>query len=72
MQIYSISSGPHITRFFGGCCYETEKFRVNLCFETSEHSVQTADDKSKVISQALELNLALCIFMIYFQIGIIL
>ena len=32
-----------------------EKFRANLCFETSEHSVQTADDNRKVISPTLVL-----------------
>ena len=55
--------------FFGSCCQETEKFRVNVCFETSEHSVQTADDNSKVISQAFELTLALNIFklVLYFN-----
>ena len=37
---------------FDSCCYETEKIRVNLCFETNEHSVQTVDDNKKVISQA--------------------
>ena len=31
---------------------KTEKFRAKVCFETSEHSVQTADDNRKVISQA--------------------
>ena len=39
--------------FFGNCCYETEKFRVNLCFETREYSILTADDNKKNISQAL-------------------
>ena len=29
-----------------------KKFWVNLCFETSGHSVQTEDDMRKVISQA--------------------
>ena len=37
-------------------------FPVNLCYETSKHSVQTADDNSKVISQLLQLILALYIF----------
>ena len=36
-----------------------EKFRVNVCFETSEHSMQAADDNSKVISQAFQLTLVL-------------
>ena len=40
-----------------------EKIWVNFCFETSER-VLTADDNSKVISQILQLTLAL-----YFQIG---
>ena len=46
-----------------------EKLRVNFCFETSEHSVQTADDNSEVISQALQLTLALYIFklVLYFK-----
>ena len=35
--------------FFGSCWQETEKFRVNIYFETSEHSVPTADDNSKSI-----------------------
>ena len=47
-----------------------EKFRVNICFEMSEHSVKTADNNSKIISQAIQLTLALCI--IYFQIDIVL
>ena len=47
--------------FFGSCCWETGKFWVNLCFETSDHSVQTADGKMKVISQAFQLTLALYI-----------
>ena len=34
---------------FGSCCHE---FRANLCSDTREHSVQTADDNRKVISQA--------------------
>ena len=29
--------------FFDSCCYGTEKFRANLCFDSSECSVQTAD-----------------------------
>ena len=31
----------------------SSKFRVNICFETREQSVQTVDGYSKVISQAL-------------------
>ena len=46
---YNISYGPHITRFLA----VVAKFRVNLCFEMSEHSVQTADDNRKVNSQEL-------------------
>ena len=26
--------------FFGSCCYEMKKFRANLCFYSSEHSMQ--------------------------------
>ena len=33
--------------------YLTPKLTSKLCFETSEHSVQIADDNRKVISQAL-------------------
>ena len=36
-----------------------ETFRVNLCFETSEHSAQIGDDKKKT---TLQLTLALYIF----------
>ena len=45
------------------------KISVNLCFETSEHSVQTADGNSKVISQAFRLTLVLYIFkfVLYFN-----
>ena len=32
---------------FSSCCLETEKFRVNLCFELSEHSVPTADEQEQ-------------------------
>ena len=39
--------------FLGTCCYETEKFWVNICFETCEQNVQTANDNRKAISQAL-------------------
>ena len=48
--------------FFGCCCEKMENFRANICFETSEHSVQTADDNSKVISRALQFTLVLYIF----------
>ena len=48
--------------FFGSCCKETDQFRLNICFETREHSVQTAGDNSKVISQAFRLTLVLYIF----------
>ena len=46
-----------------------EIFRVNLCFEKSEHSSQTAHDNSKVISEALQLTLVLHIFklVLYFK-----
>ena len=46
-----------------------KKFRVNLYFETSENSVQTADDISEVISQAIQLTLVLYIFklVLYFS-----
>ena len=43
---------PTYYQFFGSCCQETEKFLANLCFKRREHSVQTADDNIKVISQA--------------------
>ena len=33
-------------QFFGSCWQVTEKFRVNLCFEISEHSVETTDDNN--------------------------
>ena len=51
--------------FFGSCGNETENFRVNFCSETSQHSVQTADDKSKVTSQALKLTLVLYMYYIF-------
>ena len=39
----------------GSACQKTEKFQVNLCFETSKDNVQTANvnDKGKVVSEAL-------------------
>ena len=49
-RIYNHSSGPHITHFFPCCCQGTEKFQVDVYFEASEHSVQTADDNSKLTS----------------------
>ena len=54
-RIYNPSSGPRITSFFWQLLLRNEKFRANLCFETSEHSVQTADDNRKVISPTLVL-----------------
>ena len=39
-------------QFFGSCWQVTEKFRVNLCFEISEHSVETTDDNNNVTLQA--------------------
>ena len=50
-----------------------EKFGVNLCFETSEHKVQIADESSKVTSQARQVTLALYIFklILYFNSSII-
>ena len=45
--------------FFGSCCYKTEKFWANLCFDSSEHSALTADDNNKVsnFTDALALNI---------------
>ena len=41
--------------FFGSCCYEMKKFRANLCFYSSEHSMQTNvsnwDSMDRVITQ---------------------
>ena len=34
-------------------CIELEKFRANLCFDSSEYSVQTADGNNKVTSKIL-------------------
>ena len=39
-------------QFFDSCCQEMEKFRVNVCFETSEYSVQIAYGNSKLTSKA--------------------
>ena len=51
--IYNLSSGPHITRFLTVVAKKRKKFPVNVCFETSEYSVQTADDNREVISLVL-------------------
>ena len=61
-RIYNLSCGLHITRFYAVVAKRTEIFRVNLCFENREHSVQIADDYSKVTSKALQLTLVLYIF----------
>ena len=50
------SSGPHITRFLVVDAKKRKQNRVNHCFEMSGH---TADDNSKVTSQASQLTLAL-------------
>ena len=42
-----------------------EKISSKLLFETSEHSVRTADDSSKVISQALNLVLYISKSVVY-------
>ena len=54
--------------FLGSCCNETEKFRANLCFDSSEHSSQTADDNNKVryFTNALVLNI-LKLVLLYFS-----
>ena len=39
-----------------------EKCRVNACFETNEHSVQTADGNSKLTSNTFKTTLVLCNF----------
>ena len=39
-----------------------KKFRVNVCFESSGHSVQTTDDNSKLTSKAFETTFALYSF----------
>ena len=43
IHCFTISVPIRILPFFGSCCEETEKVRVNLCFETNEHSVQTTN-----------------------------
>ena len=53
---------PTYYQFFCSCCQETENFLANLCFKRREHSVQTADDNIKVISQAFWSTLVLYIF----------
>ena len=45
--IYNLSFGPLITRFSAAVA-KKQKFRVYFFIETSEHSVQTADN-NKVI-----------------------
>ena len=49
-----------VSSFFSSCCYETVQFRVNLCFGSSEHNVQTANDNNKVsyFKNALVLNIS--------------
>ena len=41
--------------FFGSCCYKTETFCVNLCFDLIEERVQTADDNNKATSHLTEI-----------------
>ena len=53
---------------FSSCCLETEKFRVNLYFELSEHSVPTADEQQQSYFASFLNNFN----VIHFQIGIIL
>ena len=43
-----------------------EIFWVTLCFETREHSVKSAADNSKAISQALQITLLLYISKLYY------
>ena len=63
MQIYNLSSGPHITCFLA-VLLRNGKISINLCFETSKYRVQTTDGNGKVISQALQLTLVLYIFKV--------
>ena len=45
-QIYNLSSGPHSHRFSVVVAKKRKNFEqifANLCFETSEHNVQTAN-----------------------------
>ena len=65
-RIYSLNSGPHITRFSPVVVKKRKIFWVNLCFETSEHSVETAGDNSKVTWQAPQVTLVLYIFKLVF------
>ena len=51
--IYNLSFGPHISVFLAVAAKKLKKFRVNVCFETSEHSVKTADDSSNLTSKTL-------------------
>ena len=52
MDLQSQFQSSYYPFYSAGVTKKTEKFRANSCFETSEHSVQTADDNRKVISQA--------------------
>ena len=61
-RIYNLSPGLHVIHFLAAVAKLTEKFRVNLYFETSQHSVQTADDNISDTSEALQLTLVLYIF----------
>ena len=47
IRVHNINPGPHITHFSAVVAKKPGKI---LCFESSEHSVQTADD-NKVTSQ---------------------
>ena len=49
---FTISVPVLILPIFLQLLLRTEKFRVKFCFETNEHSVQTADNNSKVTSEA--------------------
>ena len=57
MDLHSLFPSSYYP-FFVSCCYEMEKFRANLCFDTSGESLQTADDSNKVsyFTNALVLN----------------
>ena len=48
MHGFTISFPVFMLHIFGSSCQETEKFRANLCFDSSEHRVQTTDDNNKV------------------------
>ena len=54
---------------FRSCCYETETFRVNVCFGLSEHSVLIADGNNKVTSQGFQTTLLLYIFTLVLYFG---